>query len=342
MQPDRLITPDSLPEDTPERTLRPLRFEDFIGQEDACANLKIFIEAALRRSESLDHVLFCGPPGVGKTTLAQIIAHELGVGLKSTSGPILTKAGDLAAVLTNLQPYDVLFIDEIHRLNAAIEEVLYPAMEDFKLDLMIGEGPAARSIRIDLPPFTLVSATTRTGLLTSPLRDRFGIPLRLNFYTPRELAQIIERNARRMDIALTPKGLMEIATRSRGTPRIAGRLLRRVRDFALVAQMKIIDEKMVHEALTRLGVDQAGLDLLDRSYLSQIATVYQGGPVGIETLAAALSEQRDTLEDVVEPYLIQQGFVQRTSRGRMLTQQAFHYLGLPFLQKDAKQASLLD
>ncbi len=342
MQPERLLTSDLLQEDMPERTLRPLKFEDFIGQKDVCDNLRIFIEAAKKRRESLDHVLFCGPPGVGKTTLAQIIANELGVGFRSTSGPVISKAGDLAAVLTNLQPHDVLFIDEIHRLNATIEEVLYPAMEDFKLDLMIGEGPAARSVRIDLPPFTLVSATTRTGLLTSPLRDRFGIPLRLNFYTPRELECIIERNAKLMEIVMTPKGLSEIANRSRGTPRIAGRLLRRVRDFALVAHAKAIDERIVDEALTRLGVDRSGLDSLDRGYLSQIATVYQGGPVGIETLAAALSEQRDTLEEVVEPYLIQQGFLQRTPRGRILTQQAFHYLGLPFPQKDDKQTTLLD
>ncbi len=342
MHPERLVTPAPLPEDSPERTLRPLKFEDFIGQKDVCDNLRIFIEAAKKRRESLDHVLFCGPPGVGKTTLAQIIANELGVGFRSTSGPVISKAGDLAAVLTNLQPHDVLFIDEIHRLNAVIEEVLYPAMEDFKLDLIIGEGPAARSVRIDLPPFTLVSATTRTGLLTSPLRDRFGIPLRLNFYTPQELERIISRNAKLMGFIMTPEGLSEIASRSRGTPRIAGRLLRRVRDFALVAHAKAVDERIVDEALTRLGVDRSGLDSLDRDYLSQIANVYQGGPVGIETLAAALSEQRDTLEEVVEPYLIQQGLLQRTPRGRILTHQAFRYLGLPFSQKDDKQKTLLD
>lgn len=341
MQPQRLITPETLNEDFGENTLRPISLKDFIGQEQVCQNLKIFIEAAKKRQEALDHVLFFGPPGLGKTTLSQIISHELGVGFRATSGPIISKAGDLAAILTNLQPRDVLFIDEIHRLNPAVEEVLYPAMEDFKLDLIIGEGPAARSIRIDLPPFTLVAATTRTGLMTSPLRDRFGIPLRLDFYTPQELETIVARGARILNLSMTKDGVVEIANRSRGTPRIAGRLLKRVRDFAEVLNKTSIDKIIVDEALNRLGVDKRGLDSLDRLYLERIATVYSGGPVGADTLAALLSEQKDSLEEVIEPYLIQQGFIQRTPRGRVLTKDAYSYLGLAF-DKGAVQIDTLE
>lgn len=325
----RLVAPEHKEEDLPEKSLRPRALGDFIGQEPIRANLRIFIEAARSRGEALDHVLFCGPPGLGKTTLAQIIATELGTGFKATTGPMISKAGDLAALLTNLQPHDVLFIDEIHRLNPAIEEVLYPAMEDFKLDLMIGEGPAARAIRIDLPPFTLVAATTRTGLIASPLRDRFGIPVRLEYYTVAELELIIERAARLLNLPISQDGIHEIAARSRGTPRIAGRLLRRVRDFANVAKAKQVTAKIADHALTCLGVDPRGFDHLDCRFLELIAKTFQGGPVGIETIAAALSEQRDTIEEVVEPYFIQQGFLQRTSRGRMLTLDAFKYLKLP-------------
>lgn len=317
----------SLDQDHHERSLRPKCLDDFTGQKDVCENLKVFIEAAKSRGESMDHVMFFGPPGLGKTTLAQIIASELGVGFRSTSGPIISKAGDLAAILTNLQPHDVLFIDEIHRLSPAVEEVLYPAMEDFKLDLIIGEGPSARSIQIDLPPFTLVAATTRTGLITSPLRDRFGIPLRLNFYDPKDLQSIVERGAHLLGLKMHDSALAEIANRSRGTPRIAGRLLRRVRDFAAVGQNDIVDQRLANEALSRLGVDHKGFDEQDRRYLEHILRVYKGGPVGAETLAAVLSEQKDTLEEVIEPYLIQQGFVQRTPRGRMLTDMAYTYLG---------------
>lgn len=324
-------------------SLRPSGFSEFIGQADARANLQVFIEAAKQRGAALDHVLFVGPPGLGKTTLAQIISRELGVGFRATSGPVISKAGDLAALLTNLEERDVLFIDEIHRLNPAIEEILYPAMEDYQLDLIIGEGPAARSVRIDLAKFTLVGATTRAGLLTTPLRDRFGIPVRLNFYTPEELVLIVERGARLLGIGMAPDGAMEIARRSRGTPRIAGRLLRRVTDFALVAGVKRIDRAMADKALLRLDVDARGLDQLDRRYLKVIAENYGGGPVGIETVAAALSEPRDAIEEIVEPYLLQQGFIQRTPRGRMLTAQAFQHMGYTVPQGFVgQQASLFE
>ena len=308
-------------------SLRPTGFSEFVGQAQARANLEVFIEAARQRKAALDHVLFVGPPGLGKTTLAQIVARELGVGFRATSGPVIAKAGDLAALLTNLEERDVLFIDEIHRLNPAIEEILYPAMEDYQLDLIIGEGPAARSVRIDLAKFTLIGATTRAGLLTTPLRDRFGIPVRLNFYTPEELVQIVSRGARLLGIGMAPDGAMEIARRSRGTPRIAGRLLRRVTDFALVDGAREVTRGVADKALLRLDVDARGLDQLDRRYLNVIAEFYNGGPVGIETIAAALSEPRDALEEIVEPYLIQQGFIQRTPRGRMLTALAFSHLG---------------
>ncbi|SFZ83596.1 Holliday junction DNA helicase subunit RuvB [Devosia enhydra] len=308
--------------------LRPSGFSEFIGQAAARANLEVFIKAARTRGTALDHVLFVGPPGLGKTTLAQIVARELGVGFRATSGPVIAKAGDLAALLTNLEERDVLFIDEIHRLNPAVEEILYPAMEDYQLDLIIGEGPAARSVRIDLAKFTLVGATTRAGLLTTPLRDRFGIPVRLNFYTPEELVLIVERGARLLGVEMTTDGAMEVARRSRGTPRIAGRLLRRVTDFALVEGSHRVTASVADKALLRLDVDQRGLDQLDRRYLDVIATHYGGGPVGIDTLAAALSEPRDALEEIVEPYLIQQGFIQRTPRGRLLTAIAFQHMGL--------------
>ena len=324
-------------------SLRPSGFADFVGQAQARANLEVFIEAARQRRAALDHVLFVGPPGLGKTTLAQIVARELGVGFRATSGPVIAKAGDLAALLTNLEERDVLFIDEIHRLNPAIEEILYPAMEDYQLDLIIGEGPAARSVRIDLAKFTLIGATTRAGLLTTPLRDRFGIPVRLNFYTPEELVKIVERGARLLGIGMSPDGAMEIARRSRGTPRIAGRLLRRVTDFALVDKAKEITREVADKALLRLDVDARGLDLLDRRYLTVIAEHYGGGPVGIETIAAALSEPRDALEEIVEPYLIQQGFIQRTPRGRMLTALAFSHLGKVVPQSfTGLQASLFE
>ncbi|WP_375611758.1 MULTISPECIES: Holliday junction branch migration DNA helicase RuvB [unclassified Bartonella] len=323
----RLLGSAPLPND-PDRSLRPQVLDDFIGQEAARANLKIFIEAAKTRQEALDHVLFVGPPGLGKTTLSQIMAKELGVNFRSTSGPVIAKAGDLAALLTNLEERDVLFIDEIHRLNPAIEEILYPAMEDYQLDLIIGEGPAARSVKIDLAKFTLVAATTRLGLLTTPLRDRFGIPIRLNFYTIEELEYIVQRNARLFSVKISDDGAHEIARRARGTPRIAGRLLRRVCDFALVKQAKQIDQKIADEALSRLEVDHLGLDPLDRRYLLLIAETFLGGPVGIETIAAALSEPRDAIEDIVEPYLLQQGFIQRTARGRILTEKAWSHLGL--------------
>ena len=316
------------PEDASEQSLRPLVLGDFIGQQKLRENLAIFIEAARGRDEAMDHVLFYGPPGLGKTTLAQIVARELGVGFRATSGPVITRAGDLAALLTNLQPRDVLFIDEIHRLSPAVEEVLYPAMEDFQLDLIIGEGPAARSVRIDLPKFTLVGATTRLGLITTPLRERFGIPLRLNFYEPHELDLIVRRGARVVGLNLDDSGAMEIARRSRGTPRVAGRLLRRVRDFANVGKMKIVDQRAADETLKRLDVDDLGLDAMDRRYLRLIADHYGGGPVGVETLAAALSEQRDTIEDAIEPFLIQQGLLQRSPRGRMLTITGYRHLGL--------------
>ncbi|MDX6751001.1 Holliday junction branch migration DNA helicase RuvB [Geminicoccaceae bacterium 1502E] len=323
----RIIAPEPAPEDV-DQSLRPKRLGEFIGQPQLRANLDVFIEAARGRGEALDHVLLAGPPGLGKTTLAQIVSAELGVGFRMTSGPIIARAGDLAAILTNLQPRDVLFIDEIHRLSPAVEEILYPAMEDFQLDLMIGEGPAARSVRIDLPPFTLVGATTRAGLLTTPLRDRFGILCRLAFYDTDELELIISRGAALLRFELTREGAREIARRARGTPRIATRLLRRVRDFATVAGRLPVDAATADLALGRLEVDAVGLDSLDRRYLRAIALNYGGGPVGIETLAAALSEQRDTLEETVEPFLLQQGLLQRTPRGRLLTLQAWRHLGL--------------
>jgi holliday junction DNA helicase RuvB len=328
MSKDRVVAPEEEESDAPESTLRPAVLEEFVGQEKLCQNLRVFIDAARARGEALDHVFFHGPPGLGKTTLAQIVARELGVGFRATSGPVIAKAGDLAAILTNLQPRDVLFIDEMHRLAPAVEEILYPAMEDFQLDLMIGEGPAARSIRIDLPPFTLIGATTRAGLITTPLRERFGIPLRVVFYTAEELEQIVRRAARVLGLELTPDGAVEIARRSRGTPRVAGRLLRRVRDFAAVDGGGAVDAAAADVALNRLEVDRSGLDAMDRRYLGCIAENYGGGPVGVETMAAALSEQRDTIEEVIEPYLIQQGFLMRTPRGRMLTEPAYRHLGL--------------
>ena len=323
----RLISAEKRGEDV-EQTLRPQSLDEFVGQAAARANLKVFIEAAKNRGEALDHVLFVGPPGLGKTTLAQIMARELGVNFRSTSGPVIAKAGDLAALLTNLEDRDVLFIDEIHRLNPAVEEILYPAMEDFQLDLIIGEGPAARSVKIDLARFTLVAATTRLGLITNPLRDRFGIPVRLDFYTVDELELIVRRGARILSLAMDDDGATEIARRARGTPRIAGRLLRRVRDFASVAGAEVVDRKVADAALTRLEVDALGLDNLDRRYLGMIARNFGGGPVGIETIAAGLSEPRDAIEDIIEPYLIQQGFIQRTPRGRVLTANAWRHLGL--------------
>jgi Holliday junction DNA helicase RuvB len=337
--PRRLVAADKRDDDA-DASLRPQRLSEFIGQEQARANLSVFIEAARARKEALDHVLFVGPPGLGKTTLAQIVARELGVNFRATSGPVIAKAGDLAALLTNLEPRDVLFIDEIHRLNPAVEEILYPAMEDFQLDLIIGEGPAARSVKIDLSPFTLVGATTRAGLLTNPLRDRFGIPVRLNFYTEKELEEIVNRGARVLGIGIAPDGANEIARRARGTPRIAGRLLRRVRDFAHVDGAKTIDRKAADRALSALEVDAAGLDAMDRRYLSTIASSYAGGPVGVDTLAAALSEPRDAIEDIIEPFLIQKGFLQRTPRGRLLTALAFQHLGLAEPARDPSQFGL--
>lgn len=334
------MTPEERPEDQ-DRALRPQTLDDFVGQRDARANLRVFIESAKQRGQAMDHTLFYGPPGLGKTTLAQIMARELGVNFRMTSGPVLAKAGDLAAILTNLDERDVLFIDEIHRLNPVVEEVLYPGMEDFALDLVIGEGPAARTVRIDLPPFTLVGATTRLGLLTTPLRDRFGIPTRLEFYEVSELVQIVERGARLMGAAATPDGAMEIAKRGRGTPRIAGRLLRRVVDFAIVEGDGRVTKALADRALTRLGVDHLGLDGADRRYLRLVAEHYGGGPVGVETIAAALSEARDAIEEVIEPFLLQQGLIQRTPRGRMLGQRAWSHLGM-VPPKPAGQADMFE
>ncbi len=338
--PRKLVTPERRDEDAAEASLRPQRLSEFIGQEQARSNLSVFIAAAKARREPLDHVLFVGPPGLGKTTLAQIVARELGVNFRATSGPVIAKAGDLAALLTNLEERDVLFIDEIHRLNPAVEEILYPAMEDFQLDLIIGEGPAARSVKLDLQKFTLIGATTRAGLLTNPLRDRFGIPVRLNFYSEAELELIVNRGARVLGIAITADGANEIARRARGTPRIAGRLLRRVRDFASVDGAAAIDRAVADKALAALEVDGAGLDAMDRRYLKTIAVNYGGGPVGVETLAAALSEPRDAIEDIIEPYLIQCGLLQRTPRGRLITGHAFRHLGLPEPARDPAQFGL--
>ena len=327
MEPDPALRAAPQPED-PDRALRPQTLGDFVGQAEARANLRIFIESARMRGEAMDHTLFHGPPGLGKTTLAQIMARELGVGFRMTSGPVLAKPGDLAAILTNLEPRDVLFIDEIHRLSPVVEEVLYPAMEDFALDLVIGEGPAARTVRIELQPFTLVGATTRLGLLTTPLRDRFGIPTRLQFYTEDELDLIVTRGARLLGVPSEPGGTREIARRARGTPRVAGRLLRRVVDFVLVEGNGLLDKTIADSALTRLGVDHLGLDGADRRYLSLLAENYGGGPVGVETIAAALSEARDAIEEVIEPFLLQQGLLQRTPRGRMLGAKAWRHMGL--------------
>jgi len=329
-------------DDDADASLRPKRMGDFIGQRAVRDNLSVFIAAAKERKESLDHVLLHGPPGLGKTTLAQIVARELGVGFRATSGPMIQRAGDLAAILTNLEANDVLFIDEIHRLNPAIEEVLYPAMEDYQLDLIIGEGPAARSVRIELQPFTLVGATTRSGLLTTPLRDRFGIPLRLEFYNAPELVEIVQRGARVMGVKISDDGALEIAKRSRGTPRVAGRLLKRVRDFASVENAPEINVALADKALRRLDVDAAGLDAMDRRYLTCIAQNYAGGPVGVETLAAALAEERDTIEDVIEPFLIQQGLIQRTPRGRMISDAGYKHMGLPAPRRDPAQFTFLD
>jgi Holliday junction DNA helicase RuvB len=330
-EPDPTLRPQFRPEDMVkdiDRALRPQTLDEFTGQAEARANLRVFIESAKMRGQAMDHTLFYGPPGLGKTTLAQIISRELGVNFRMTSGPVLAKAGDLAAILTNLDARDVLFIDEIHRLNPAVEEVLYPALEDFELDLVIGEGPAARTVRIDLQPFTLVGATTRLGLLTTPLRDRFGIPTRLEFYTVPELCSIVERGARLMGANASPDGAMEIARRARGTPRIAGRLLRRVVDFAVVEGDGTVTRALADRALTRLGVDLLGLDGADRRYLRMIAENFGGGPVGVETMCAALSESRDSIEEVIEPFLLQQGLIQRTPRGRMLASKAWAHLGL--------------
>ena len=348
MTDERLVSPEKQPEDDKNINapinLRPNSLDDFVGQTQVCENLKVFIEAAKQRHEALDHVLLFGPPGLGKTTLASIVAKELGVGFRATSAPMISKSGDLAAILTNLEPNDVLFIDEIHRLNPAIEEVLYSAMEDFQLDLIIGEGPSARSVRIDLQPFTLVGATTRSGLLTTPLRERFGIPLRLDFYSPEELMKIVMRGANLLGMPISHNGAMEIAKRSRGTPRVAGRLLRRVRDFGVVANALEVDNVIADKALKKLDVDDYGLDAFDRRYLKCIAINYGGGPVGVDTLAAALSEERDTIEEVLEPFLMKLGFLQRTPRGRVVSDLGCEYLGIPkFKSKPSnKQFDLLE
>ncbi len=339
--PDPTLRPEPLVDDAPERALRPQRLAEFIGQAEARANLGVFIEAARRRGEAMDHLLFHGPPGLGKTTLAQIVSRELGVNFRMTSGPVIARPGDLAAVLTNLEQRDVLFIDEIHRLSPVVEEILYPAMEDFELDLVIGEGPAARTVRIDLAPFTLIGATTRLGLLTTPLRDRFGIPLRLEFYKEAELREIVSRAARLMALEAEPDGLAEIARRARGTPRIANRLLRRVADFAVVEGNGRLTRTLAAQALERLGVDGLGLDGADRRYLQQIAEHYGGGPVGVETMAAALSEARDAIEEVIEPYLMQAGMIARTPRGRVLTAGAWRHLGLE-PPRAARQSDLFE
>ena len=343
---ERIVSPQIQPEDEQignnPVSLRPNSLDDFVGQREVCENLKVFITAAKQRGEALDHVLLFGPPGLGKTTLSSIVAKELGVGFHATSAPMISKSGDLAAILTNLERNDVLFIDEIHRLNPAIEEVLYSAMEDFQLDIIIGEGPSARSVRIDLQPFTLVGATTRSGLLSTPLRERFGIPLRLDFYSHEDLQKIVLRGAKLLNIEISQDGALEIAKRSRGTPRIAGRLLRRVRDFGAVSDKKIIDSKISDMALKRLDVDDFGLDNFDRRYLNCIINNYGGGPVGADTLAAALSEERDTIEEVVEPFLLKLGFLQRTPRGRIISQLGYKYLGIRLPKKPSKQYDLLD
>lgn len=338
---DRLVSSERRAEDAPDKALRPQKLDDFVGQKAVRENLSVFVQAARARGDAMDHTLFYGPPGLGKTTLAQIVSRELGVNFRATSGPVIAKSGDLAALLTNLEPRDVLFIDEIHRLNPSVEEFLYPAMEDFQMDLVIGEGPAARSVRIDLPPFTLVAATTRAGLITRPLRERFGIPLHLDFYTVDELTYIVGRGAKLLDMAMSEEGAREVARRSRGTPRVAGRLLRRVRDFTSVAGVAEVDAKAADDALRRMDVDDLGLDQLDRRYLRCMAENYGGGPVGVETLAAALANERDVLEEVVEPFLIQQGMVQRTPRGRMLTRNGWRYIGLNPPAEAAAQLDLL-
>ncbi len=337
------VAPKAQNMDAQEVSIRPQLLAEFIGQRQVCQNLRVFIDAAKKRSEALDHVLFFGPPGLGKTTMAQIVSREMGVNFRATSGPVIARAGDLAALLTNLEPHDVLFIDEIHRLHPAVEEILYPAMEDFQLDLMIGEGPSARSVKIDLPPFTLVGATTRSGLITTPLRERFGIPIRLEFYPVEDLQEVVIRGARVFGINLSLDGALEIASRSRGTPRIAGRLLRRVRDFALVSGHDEINKEVANASLTKLEVDAKGLDSMDHKYLICIGQTYSGGPVGIETLSAALSEPRDAIEDIIEPYLMQTGLVQRTPRGRVLTKAAYAHLGLAAPKNtEAAQLGLLD